>query len=230
MPNGLTLSLSQESVQGNAHAPPNISRPIGCSSGSRADGIQAPGKAKRGEDLKGRARAKGQRVCVLPLPIRAFNMPSRDPLLRAAHTSLECQDNGQQARAVTPHFLCTELSNHDRCRQCRCRHYQGPLHFLAVWPSLRHTTREEGAAGAVVYSKEGTVANLRHLWCGRCCLSFSFFSVFVLPDSFQISLLVLIADLLSRALGITTQQRIIMFPFSLLLPLQNPNDVSVDKT
>lgn len=115
-------------------------------------------------------------VCVLPLPIRAFNMPSRDPLLRTAHTSLECQDNGQQARAVTPHFLCTELSNHDRCRQCRRRHYQGPLLFLAVWPSRRHTTGEEGAAGAVVHSKEGTVANLRHLWCGRCCLSFFFFS------------------------------------------------------
>lgn len=146
-------------------------------------------------------------VCVLPLPIRAFNMPSRDPLLRTAHTSLECQDNGQQARAVTPHFLCTELSNHDRCRQCRRRrhHYQGPLHFLAVWPSRRHTTGEEGAAGAVVYSKEDTVANLRHLWCGRCYLSFFFFwlfFVFVLPDSFQISLLVLIADLLLKRLGL----------------------------
>lgn len=129
-------------------------------------------------------------------------MPSRDPLLRTAHTSLECQDNGQQARAVTPHFLCTELSNHDRCQQCRRCRYQGPLHFLSVWPSRRHTAREEGAAGAVVYSKEGTIANLRHLWCGRCCLSFLFFPVFVLPDSFQISLLVLIADLLLKRLGL----------------------------
>lgn len=58
MPNGLTLSLSQESVQSNAHALPNILRPTGCSSGFRADGIQAPGREK-GEDLKGRVRAKG---------------------------------------------------------------------------------------------------------------------------------------------------------------------------
>lgn len=131
----------------------------------------------RGGGFEGESEGEGMAwgcvcVCALPLPIRVFNMPSRDPLLRTAHTSLGCQDNGQQASAVTPHFLCTELSNHDRCRQSRRRHYQGPLHFLPAWPSRRPTVREDGAAGAVVYTKKGTGANLRHLWHGRRCLSF----------------------------------------------------------
>ncbi len=179
MPNGLALSLSQENAWPMAHALPTSLHPIGCSSGARADGIQAQG---RGGGFEGESEGEVMAwvcvcvcvclcvcacvcvyVCVLPLPIRAFNMPSRDPLLRTAHTSLGCQDNGQQASAVTPHFLCTELSNHDRCRQCRRCHYQGPLHFLPAWPSRRPTAREEGAAGAVVYTKKGTGANLRHL-------------------------------------------------------------------
>lgn len=157
--NGLALSLSQGSARRTAHVLPNSLRPIGCSSGSRADGIQAVGRETRGEGS--------------PLPIRAFNMPSRDPLLRTAHTSLECQDNGQQARAVTPHFLCTELSNHDRCRQYRRHHYQGPLHFLLVWPTPCHRQGRRGSRGGL-HGKEGTGANLRHLWCGRCCLSLCF--------------------------------------------------------
>ncbi len=172
MPNGLELSLSQEDARQTAHAFLTSLRPIGCSSGARADGIQAPGTGKRRRIWRGeRGRRDGVGVCVSPLPIRAFNMPSRDPLLRTAHTSLGCQDNGQQASAVTPHFLCTELSNHDRCRQCRCRHY-----FLPAWPSRCPTAREEGATGAVIYTEKGSGANLRHLWRQRYCLVLFWFS------------------------------------------------------
>ena len=154
-------------------------------------GLGQMGYRQEGEDLKGRARAKGW--CVLPLPIRAFNMPSRDPLLRTAHTSLGCQDNGQQASAVTPHFLCTELSNHDRCRQCRRRrHYQGPLHFLPAWPSRRPSAREgEGAAGAVVYTKKGHRCQSEALMAWEM----SFFLVLF-------CFLELIADLLPTRLGL----------------------------
>lgn len=48
MPNGLTVSLSQENARRTAHALPTSLRPIGCSSGARADGIQAQGRG-RGE-------------------------------------------------------------------------------------------------------------------------------------------------------------------------------------
>lgn len=126
--------------------------PLGAVGGLGQMGYRRGERGGGGGDLKGRARAKGWRVCVLPLPIRAFNMPSRDPLSRTAHTSLGCQDNGQQASAVTPHFLCTELSNHDRCRQYRHCHsdYQSSHHFLPAWPSRRPTAGEDGAAGALV--------------------------------------------------------------------------------
>lgn len=131
MPNGLALSLSQERRVASGACVTGPPVPLGAVRGLGQMGY----RREQGED--GRVEGMALMVCSLPLPIRAFNMPSRDPLLRTAHTSLGCQDNGQQARAVTPHFLCTELSNHDRCRQCCLRRYQGPLHFLSVWPSQR---------------------------------------------------------------------------------------------
>ena len=133
VPNGLALSRWHGRMRSRC------SLPLGAvwgGSGRWETGMENRGRG--GGGFEGRVRAKGRRVCVcvwcacacacvcvcvLPLPIRAFNMPSRDPLLRTAHASLGCQDNGQQARAVTPHFPSTELSNHDRCRQCRRRHY-----------------------------------------------------------------------------------------------------------
>lgn len=114
-----------------AHALPASLRPLGAvwrlgQMGSR----QKRGRVWRGESCS-------VHVCAPPLPIRAFNMPSRDPLLRTAHTSLGCQDNGQQARALTPHFLRSELSNHDRCRQCHhCRY-----HFLSTHHRERRAIR-----------------------------------------------------------------------------------------
>lgn len=149
MPNGLALSLSQENARRTAHALPTSLRPIGCSSGARADGIQARGVG--GGDLKGRARAKGWRVCVCVCCLCPSVHSTCHP--ETAHASLGCQDNGQQARAVTPHFLCTELSNHDRCRQCHRRHYQGPLHFLPAWPRCRHTARVDEERGSRIHQK-----------------------------------------------------------------------------
>lgn len=132
-PNGLALGLT-------AHAPPT--QPA--SHRVQFGGSGQMGYRRREQRNRGRIR-RGQ-VYALLLPIRAFDMPSRDPLLRTAHTSLGCQDNGQQARAVTPHFLCTEFSNHDRCRQsCHRRRYQGPLHFLSAWP--RHRPTASGKTG-----------------------------------------------------------------------------------
>lgn len=100
-------------------------------------------------------RARGRRMCRLCPPMRSTRHPET-PFCELPHTSLGRQDNGQQASAVTPHFLCTQLSNHDRCRQCRRRHYQGPRYFLPAWPKC-----SPGGRG---------VAKLRHSHRAMCRL------------------------------------------------------------
>lgn len=83
----------------------------------------------------GRAVAVSDQLCV-NMPIQRPPSPlSPRPPLRTAHTPLGCQDNGQLALPVTPHFLCTELSNHDRCRQYHSTATGwGPLWFLPHRP------------------------------------------------------------------------------------------------
>lgn len=94
----------------------------------------------------GRAVAVSDQLCV-NMPIQRPPSPlSPRPPLRTAHTPLGCQDNGQLALPVTPHFLCTELSNHDRCRQYHSTATGwGPLWFLPHRPG--RTQPHQGSSG-----------------------------------------------------------------------------------
>ena len=88
----------------------------------------------------GRRAVEEGRGLVMPLPSRALTCHPESPLSHTAHTSLGCQDNGQLALPATPHFLCTELSNHDRCRQYHSTATGAPaaapacLPARAAWP------------------------------------------------------------------------------------------------
>lgn len=129
-----------------------------------ASGQMGYKKREQGGESRGRVRVWVYVCCLCP-PMRWTCHPET-PTRELPHTSLGCQDNGQQASAVTPHFLCTELSNHDRCRQCRRRRHQGPQLLPAF---LAKTIQEQ--AEAIEYPRKGIRASLRHLWHVRHYLS-----------------------------------------------------------
>lgn len=84
--------------------------------------------------VSGQKGGRAKQCCCFFPPVHS-TCHLETPFCELSHTSLGCQDNGQQASIVTPHFLCTELSNHDRC--WRCRWYQRFLYFPSAW--LNHS-------------------------------------------------------------------------------------------
>lgn len=158
------------------------------------------------DEMQARGRAESEGMCCRCPTVHSTSR--KTPFCKLPHTSLGCQGNGQQASAVTPHFLCTELSNHDRCRQCHRRRHQGapPLPARLATPPPRTKVQP----GQSEPPKRASLPTRGHLWHVRYCPSFYFrgglfykrIPLFPVGPNSRFT---------TQASGITTLQRVIMF-------------------